>query len=180
MQRLFKLIALIFFLLVILLLAVGLLTGYTTEFSTSIAIESPKNISWKKIVDYADYPKWLFQGAIIVSMDSEPLQRNSMLTVYPPAGNQKISTAYRITEFVPETRLTCRNVGANQLPLVNDHTISLELQSLRDGSSEIIWRESYRITTLFGKIYNSLIYEHYRGSKARDGLRLLKRLIENY
>jgi uncharacterized membrane protein len=180
MQLLFKLIALVFFVLVMILLAVGLLSDFTTEFSASTTVDNPKNISWKKIIDYGEYPKWLFQGATIIAMDSEPLQRNSILAVYPPAGNQKISTEYRITEFVTEKRITWRNIGSNQLPLINDHTISIELQSLRDGSSEIIWHESYRVTTLFSKIYNALIYVHYRTSKARDCLRQLKRLIENY
>ena len=179
MQRLFKLIAIIFSSLVVLLVMVGFVSGYETEFSALITVDSPKNISWKKIVDYSAYPKWLFPKTNVTSMETIPLQRNSVLSVYPPAGNQKIATEYRITEFVPEKKIACRNVGTNQLPLLNDHIITLELQSLRDGSSEITWRESYHVTTFVSKIYNRLLYQHYRHRKAVDGLRQLKRLIEN-
>jgi uncharacterized membrane protein len=180
MQRLFKFIAFIFLVPLVVLLSVGLFSDYESEFSALITIESPKNISWKKMVDYSAYPKWLFPKSNVTSMKAVPLQRNSVLAVYPPAGNQKISTEYRITEFVPEKKIACRNVGTNQLPLLNDHVITLELHALRDGSSEITWCESYHVTTFVSKIYDKLIYMHSRNRKLVDGLRQLKRLIENY
>jgi hypothetical protein len=179
-QKVYKFIALALFLLIILFLLIGFLSGYETAFAVSETIDSPKNTTWKRVVDYGEFSKWLFPGARITLSKALPLERNSMLNIYPSNGSKTISTEYKILEFIPDKKIALRNIGKTQLPVINDQIITIELQSLRDGSSEIIWRESYRVKTFFSKIYNTLLYKNNRAAKAKRALRQLKRLIENY
>jgi hypothetical protein len=180
MQKIFKLTALVLFFIVIILLVIGILSGYETEFSISITIDSPKNTTWKRVVDYGEYSKWLFPGARVIPEKTTALQRNSMLNVYPSAGRKNIATEYKILEFNFEKKIAFRNIGSTQLLLVNDNIITLEIQSLPDGSSDLTWRETYRVKTFISKIYNQFFHKYNRKAAAKEALRKLKRLIEKY
>lgn len=180
MQKVFKLISIILFIVIILLLAVGILSGFETDTKVSITIDAPRNVTWKRIIDYGEYSKWFFSGAKIISNDAIPLQRNSVLTVYPAMGTGTISTEYKILEYLPEKKITVRNLGKMQIPLVRDKIITIELKSLPDGSSEVSWLETYSVKTFIGKIFNQLYYRHYKKTIAVNALRQLKRLIETY
>jgi hypothetical protein len=180
MQSIYKLTALVLLAILIIFLLIGFLSGHENGFAVTTTIDSPQKATWKRIVDYGEFSKWLFPGARVVPSKPLPLERNSMLNIYPSTGSKTISTEYKILEFIPEKKIALRNVGKTQLPVINDHIITIELQTLRDGSTEIIWRETYRIITFFSKIYNALLYKNNRTTKAKEALRQLKRLIENY
>ena len=162
------------------MLIVSILSSSDTNIKISVTIDSPRNVTWKRIIDYGQYSKWLFLGSRIIREDVTPLQRNSMIIVYPAVGTGNIATDYKILEYLSDRKIAFRNIGKIQLPLVNDQIITVECRSLPDGSSEVIWLETYHVKTLLGKVFNQFYHRHHRKAIANNALRQLKRLIESF
>ena len=178
MQKIFKIISVGILILLGFLFIIGIISSAETNITSSIVIERPSNLVWQKICDVNKMSDWRTNIAGPKLLNTEPLEKNSIIQYYWQNSNKPIIQEEKVVEFKPEKILSLRLAGDPEKMLILNMVVSFEIKPLLDGTTELTSNISYKSKSFLTRIYNQVIM---RRNLSRDNeltLKNLKHIIE--
>jgi uncharacterized membrane protein len=158
-------------------IGIGITSQAESGFSHTFVVKSPSSVVWQALTDASRMSDWM-QDIRVINGPSQ-VQKNAVYRFYLHSYELRAFHEEKVDIYKHETRIAFLRVAKESKPLLHDILRVFELRPLRDGTTEITFKLSYRSDSFLTRIYDKL----YLGSKIRNriltDLRRLKRIIEN-
>ena len=176
MYSILKIVYIIVICSILLFTAVGLLTGSETAFSHTEIINSPVTVVWRTMTNTERMPQW--NEGLRRDEARRPLRKGSVIRCYRTSYGKGLFHEEKVDILNPESRISFIRVDKAPRPLLKNYFRYFELKKLRDGSTEVTYRLSYRSNSFLTRVFDKLYLSHALKSSSGRSLRNLKRIIE--
>lgn len=179
MYTFFRVIGYTFIILLILFGIIGLFASPESQFSLNEIIESPATIVWRTMIDVDRISEWDPTGVSIRISNSSSLRKDSEIDYYANNISMEIIYKERVTGYIPDRRITYRDIIHRKIPLQQNFIRDYTLKSLLDGSTELSITVHYTCGSFITRILDRIYLRGYTMTKYRNQLNSLRNYIEN-
>jgi uncharacterized membrane protein len=174
----FRILGFVLIVIILLLVGVGLFSSPETRFTLNENIESPVTVVWRTLLDTDHIPGWISNSTKVEVTHMSQLKLNAEITYFVPAANNEVIYKERLVNFIPDKRITFRDIHAGKIPLQKNYIRDYQLKSLLDGSTEINATIQYTCNGIIPRILDRLYLRAANMATFREQLKYIKRHIE--
>jgi uncharacterized membrane protein len=158
-------------------IGIGIASQPQSGFTHTYVVKSPSAVIWQALTDAGRMSEWM-QDVRLINGPSQ-VQKDGVYRFYLHSYDLRAFHEEKVDIYKPETRIAFLRLANEKKPLLRDVLRVFELRALRNGTTEITVKISYRSDSFLTRIYDKI----YLGKKIKNStisdLRRLKRIIEN-
>jgi uncharacterized membrane protein len=176
MQFILRILALLLICIILLFFVIGFTNEPITEFTHTKVITSPNPVVWQALTNPNQLSEWM-QEVRHVAGPSQA-EENSIYCFYLYDYDKNAYHEEKIDVYKPENKISFVRVESKSRPLLRDYLRLYELKQLRDGTTEIKFKLSYRCNSFLTIVYDKLLLNQRIKNRAVSNLENLKKMLE--
>ena len=176
MQSILRTLAIILIGFILLCFVIGFTNEPQTEFHYTQVVNSPSTIVWQTLTNPRHMSEWM-QEVRVVTGPSQP-HKAALYRFYFQDYDTHAFHEEKVDIYNPENRISFLRVENRNKPLLSSYLKLYELKPLRDGTTEITIKLSYRSNSFLTIVYDRLYLRERIKNQVKLDLENLRKKLE--